>query len=267
MDIFLSIFLGFLQGATEFLPISSSGHLVLAERVLGIEEAGLTFDVMLHLGTLAGLLLYFRTDFLEMGKAFWPRSAGEHVQFSRKIALYICLATIPAVAVGLVFGSEAETIWRSPLLVASTLSIFGLLLLIADIKGRHSRDFFTITLTDILFIGMAQAVAIVPGVSRSGITITVALFLGLQRTAAARFSFLLSAPIILGAGIYNLPAILRQGLEGDRLVFYGVGFLSAAISGYLFISFLLRFVQTRSLAPFAYYRFGLAGLILLFTII
>jgi undecaprenyl-diphosphatase len=267
MNLVLSIFLGFLQGATEFLPISSSAHLVLAERVLGIAEAGLSFDVMLHLGTLGGLLLYFRTDFLEMGKAFWPGTAGEHVQFSRRITLYICLATLPAVLAGVTFGSEAETTWRSPLLVAVTLSAVGLLLLIADMKGKRSRDFFAITLTDSLLIGLAQAVAIIPGVSRSGITITVGLFLGLQRTAAARFSFLLSAPIILGAGIYNLPAILRQGIEGDRLIFYAAGFLSAAISGYLFISILLRFVKTRSLAPFAYYRFGLAALILLFSII
>jgi undecaprenyl-diphosphatase len=267
MDWFHAILLGFLQGATEFLPISSSGHLVLAEKVLAVTEAGLVFDVALHLGTLAGLLVYFRRDFLEMGRAFRSGPKDERALFSRQMAFYICLGTLPAVAAGLLFGSEAETSWRSPLLIAFTLSSIGFLLLVADRKGKRTRDFLAITLGDILIIGMAQAVAIVPGVSRSGITITAGLFLGLKRTAATRFSFLLSAPVILGAGVYNLSDIIRQGLDGGMIGFYGAGFLAAAVSGYVFIAFLLQFVQTRSLAPFAYYRFGLAALVFLMSVI
>jgi undecaprenyl-diphosphatase len=263
MDWITSLFFGFLQGATEFLPISSSGHLVLAHRVFGVEEVGLAFDVALHLGTLVGLVIYFRNDFLHMARSLLNRNLDEEGIFSRNLFIYICIATLPAVLAGVVFGSEAETSWRSPILVAFTLAGVGLLLLIADKKGKCSRKFTALTVKDILLIGLAQALAIVPGVSRSGITIIAGLFLGLERAAAARFSFLLSAPVILGAGIYNLPTIFRQGLEGGMLVSYLTGFIMAAVSGYCFIAFLLKYVRTRSLAVFAYYRFGLAALVLL----
>ena len=263
MEYLPSILLGLLQGATEFLPISSSGHLVLAHSVFGVEEVGLAFDVALHLGSLVGLVIYFRSDFLQMAKTLVTRNLDEEGRFSRSLFIYICVATIPAVLAGVVFGSEAETSWRSPLLVAFTLAGVGLLLLIADKKGACSRKFAALTFKDILLIGLAQALAIVPGVSRSGITIITGLFLGLERAAAARFSFLLSAPVILGAGIYNLPAIFQQGLAGGMFGYYLAGFIMAAVSGYCFIAFLLQYVRTRSLAVFAYYRFVLAALVLL----
>ena len=264
MNLFYAIFLGLLQGATEFLPISSSGHLVLAESFLGIEEGGLAFDVALHLGTLLGVIIYFRRDFTMMFTAVVkPRILGEEARSQRLLALYICLGTIPAVVAGYLLKDAAETVFRTPVFIAGSLAGAGLLLLLADKLGKHQRSMKTLGLADAAVIGLAQALALMPGVSRSGITMTAGLMRGLNRMSAARFSFLLSAPIILGAGIYNLPAIIRQGSEPGQQSFYLAGFLAAALSGYLVIAFLLRFVQSHSFAVFAYYRFVLAGLVLL----
>jgi len=268
MNLFYSVFLGLLQGATEFLPVSSSAHLVLAEAFVGLEQTGLPYDVALHLGTLAAILIYFRHDFLLMTKSlFQSGEPAEDLPFHRKMVFYLGIGTVPAVIAALLFGQAAETALRSPLSVAAMLSGFGLLLLLADKFGRRTRQLKGLILTDCLLIGLAQALAIMPGVSRSGVTITAALLLGLRRMDAARFSFLLSAPVILGAGVYNLPEIISQGLAADQLAFYLSGFLASMISGYLFISFLLRFVQVRSLAVFAYYRFLLAALVSLTVIL
>jgi undecaprenyl-diphosphatase len=265
MNLFNAIFLGLLQGATEFLPISSSGHLALAEYFLGIQEAGLSFDVALHLGTLLGVMIYFRRDFILMFQAFVRPHSGreEDNQHHRHLFLCICVGTIPAVVAGFLLKDAAETVFRTPVLIASTLAGAGLLLLLADTLGRLQRSIKTVGLADAVVIGLFQALALMPGVSRSGITMTAGLMRGMNRMAAARFSFLLSAPIILGAGIYNLPGIIRQGSEPGQLVFYLAGFAAAAVSGYLVIAFLLRFVQSHSFAVFAYYRFVLAGLVLL----
>ena len=257
MNFFYAIFLGLLQGATEFLPISSSGHLALAESFLGIKEGSLAFDVALHLGTLLGVIIYFRRDFSVMFIAVVkPRVLGEEAIKQR-------LLTIPAAVAGYLLKDAAETIFREPILIAGTLAGAGLLLLLADKLGKHKRSMKHIGLADVAVIGLAQAFALIPGVSRSGITMTAALMMGWNRMSAARFSFLLSAPIILGAGIYNLPAIIRQGSEPGQSGFYLAGFVAAAVSGYLVIAFLLRFVQTHSFAVFAYYRFVLAALVLL----
>jgi undecaprenyl-diphosphatase len=264
MNFFYAIFLGLLQGITEFLPISSSGHLALTESFFGIEEAGLAFDVALHLGTLFAVIIYFRRDFTKMFTALVrPQALGEQARSQRFLALYICLGTIPAVVAGYLLKDAAETVFRTPFLIAGTLAGAGLLLLLADKLGRHQRSMKNLGLADVAVIGLSQAVALMPGVSRSGITMTAGLMMGLNRMAAARFSFLLSAPVILGAGVYNLPAIIRQGSEPGKLGFYLAGFLAAAVSGYVVIAFLLRFVQSHSFAVFAYYRFVLAGLVLL----
>ena len=263
MNLFSAIFLGLLQGATEFLPISSSGHLALAEYFLGIKEAGLSFDVALHLGTLLGVVIYFRRDFILMFKALVKPHSDQEESRHRYLFLYICIGTIPAVVAGLLLKDAAETIFRTPVLIASTLAGAGLLLLLADKLGKLQRSIKTMGFADAVIIGLFQALALMPGVSRSGITMTAGLMRGMNRMAAARFSFLLSAPIILGAGIYNLPAIITQGSEPGQLTFYLAGFVAAAVSGYLVIAFLLRFVQTHSFAVFAYYRFVLAGLVLL----
>lgn len=264
MNFFYAIFLGLLQGITEFLPISSSGHLALVESFLGIEEAGLTFDVALHLGTLVGVIIYFRRDFILMFRALVKlRQLSAEERSQRLLALYVCLGTIPAVIAGYVLKDAAETVFRAPVLIAGTLAGAGLLLLLADKWGTHQRPMKSLGIIDVVIIGFAQAIALVPGVSRSGITMTAGLMRGLNRMSAARFSFLLSAPVILGAGVYNLPAIIRQGSEAGQQGFYLAGFIAAAVSGYLVIAFLLRFVQSHSFAVFAYYRFVLAGLVLL----
>ena len=263
-----AVLLGLLQGATEFLPISSSGHLALVEYFLGIKEAGLVFDIALHLGTLLGVLIYFRRDFIMMFTALvFPRKLGEEARDQRLLLLHICLGTIPAVAAGYFLAGAAESTFRSPLLISGTLVGGGALLLLADKMGQHIRGMKSIGLKDVAVIGLSQAFAIIPGVSLSGITMTSGLFVGLNRMSAARFSFLLSVPIICGAGIYNIPAIIRQGAGPGMQEFYLAGFFAAAVSGYLVIAFLLRFVQSHSFAVFAYYRFILAGLVLLTQIL
>jgi len=261
MEILSALLLGLLQGATEFLPVSSSGHLILVESWFNIQEAGLTFDVGLHLGTILAVLAYFRKDFIGMASSLLPGQNSSEAVANRRILFLIVMGTIPAGVAGVLLNDIAETLFRSPLLVSGTLAGFGLLLLLADKMGSHHRSFTSLALSDAMIIGCAQAMALVPGVSRSGITMTAALFLGLARPDAARFSFLLSAPIILGAGLIHLPDILKQGAQTAQPYFFLTGFLAAAVSGYFFIAFLIRFLEKRSLAIFAWYRVLLAALI------
>ena len=267
MNFMHAIFLGLLQGVTEFLPISSSGHLALVEHYFGIEGAGLAFDVALHLGTLLGVILYFRRDLMMMLTAIaLPRKLGEESKGQRLLALYIGFGTMPALIAGYFLIDAAETVFRSPYLIAGFLAGAGVLLLLADNMGRHLRGIKSIGMTDVAVIGLSQAFALMPGVSRSGITMTAGLARGLNRMSAARFSFLLSVPIIFGAGLYNLPAIISQGGEPGQQGFYLAGFVAAALSGYFVIALLLRFVQSHSFTVFAYYRFVLAGLVLMIQI-
>jgi len=264
MNIFTAAIFGIIQGATEFLPISSSGHLALAHYFFGAKEAGLTFDVALHLGTLLAIVIYFRDDFRQMGKAVLGLNPEkDEAKRLRTMAGYICLATLPGVAAGLLLGEPAEKYFRHPAMVAAVLAGAGLLLLIADQASKRVHDFGKITLLDALLIGLAQACAIIPGVSRSGSTITCGLALGLTRQAAIRFSFLLSAPIIFGAGVYKLPEIIAQGQMGGQSALFATGFLASAISGYLFITFLMHYIRARSFAIFAYYRFLAAALVII----
>ncbi|MGV1100170.1 undecaprenyl-diphosphatase UppP [Thiovibrio sp. JS02] len=262
MNLLEAAIFGIIQGATEFLPVSSSGHLALAHYFFGSKDTGLAFDVALHLGTLLAILIYFRDDFLEIAKALLglnrdPKEAGR----LKGMAFYICIATIPGALAGLLFGELAEKSFRHPAMVAVALSVAGILLLAADRLGKRQREFKGITLRDALLIGFSQAFAIIPGVSRSGITITSSLSLGLTRQAAVRFSFLLSAPIIFGAGVHEMPKIIETGLLTDQLGIYSTGFVASAVSGYLFIAFLMQFIRARSFAIFAYYRFLLSFLV------
>ncbi len=261
MNLLYAAFLGILQGATEFLPVSSSGHLALAESFFRIEEAGLPFDVALHMGTLIAILIYFRRDLGELLLAFVSRSHDAETTRQRRMGWYIVLGTVPAVAAGLLLEHAAEHYLRGPATVAFFLSVAGFFLWLAEKKGGKSRSFSAITLRDALLIGICQAFALVPGVSRSGSTITAGLFLGLSRSASAKFSFLLSAPIIFGAGVYKIPKIFSQGLDRNEILFYLTGFFAAALSGYAVIALLMRFVRTRSLAVFAYYRFALSAVV------
>ncbi|MFH1021610.1 MAG: undecaprenyl-diphosphate phosphatase, partial [Pseudomonadota bacterium] len=196
-------------------------------------------------------------------RALLPGRAGSGAAAQQRLFWYIVIGTVPAVVFAVLFGDFVESRLRSPLSVAAMLAAGGLLLLAAERFGKHARQMGTLTLADVLLIGFCQALALVPGVSRSGITMTACLLLGIDRPGAVRFSFLLSAPVILGAGVYNLPEIVQHGLNNGQLPFYLSGFFAAAVSGYAVIAFLLTFVRTRSLAPFAYYRFILAGAVLL----
>ncbi len=249
-----AVFLGILQGITEFLPISSSGHLILAESFLKVSGANLVFDVFLHLGTLLAVLIFFAKDWKEM--LFPP--AGR----SRKLLFYILLATVPGALAGFFLEGLVEAHFRQPERVALMLAVMTLPLLLAELLGPRKLSLEGLNLPKALAIGCAQGLAVIPGTSRSGITMSCGLFVGLTREAAARFSFLLSAPIIAGAGFYETLKLFHHG--GHIAGPYISGFLGAFISGYLVIAWLLKFLRTHSFYPFIIYRLALAALVYVF---
>lgn len=260
MNLLEAMVLGLVQGLGEFLPISSSAHLVLVPWLFGWTDPGLTFDVALHLGTLVAVVIFFWKDWWVLltaglkgigtrdGRLFW----------------YLVMATIPGAAIGFILEDKAETVFRTPLLIAVMLIVMGIGLYWADRHGRKQVAMEDINLKTSLLIGFSQALAIIPGVSRSGITMTTGLLLGLTREDAARFSFLLSTPIILGAGLVKFPKILSNPAMID--VNFVVGMVISAIVGLISIGFLLRYVQTKDFRPFAWYRFALGGVIILFAL-
>jgi len=253
-----AVFLGALQGATEFLPVSSSGHLVLAEYFLGIEEASLAFDVTLHLGTLFAVLAYFRKEWIGMLASLLPGISGTGKD-GRLLAL-VLVATIPGALFGLLLEGLSSTVLRTPWVVVITLGGVALLLFLGERLATHRRTFSDFGWRAAVCIGSAQALAIVPGVSRSGITMTAALLLSFERTAAARFSFLLSAPIIAAAGLYEGLKFWRG--SGEALtVCYLWGFLAAAVSGYAVIAFLMRYLARHTFYVFVWYRLVLAAVV------
>jgi len=255
-----ALFLGIVQGITEFLPISSSGHLALLEHYLKAPGGGLGFDILLHLGTLAALLLYFRRDWLEMGHAFISPSRYNRPQ--RRMLFYLIVAVIPGALAGVLLEKKAETLFRQPARIAILLGSVGLLLILAEKLARHRRPLDSLRLGDAFLIGLSQALAIMPGVSRSGITMTMALFLGFNRRSSAHFSFLLATPIIAGAGLHHLPKWLKAPPEGLTFLAAALGFLGAVIASYLTIKYLLRFLQHHTFYPFAVYRLLLASVVL-----
>jgi undecaprenyl-diphosphatase len=278
MDDFLkAVVLGIIQGLTEFLPISSSAHLILVPWLFGWETSGLTFDVALHLGTSAAILAYFWRDWvdlaLELIRGIRERSLFGNAQ--RRLAWFLFIGTLPAVVAGLLLEDYIKTTLRSPLIPVVTLVGFGILLYYADRKSRQSRSLDQFRWGDCFWIGMSQALALVPGVSRSGITISAAMVRDASRIAAARFSFLLSTPVIVGAGVLQgwhlLAATLHPGaavvgpdvgstaVKWDVLI---VGISSAAITGFLCIRYFLRYLQTNNLVPFVIYRIVLAAVVL-----
>jgi undecaprenyl-diphosphatase len=258
-----AIVLGIIQGLTEFLPISSSGHLILAEWATGWKGElmnSLTFDVALHVGTLAAVLWYFWRDWLHLGKAVLRVVQGRAQAYEARLVWYIVLATVPAVIFGLTLEHTVETIFRNPLLVASALAAGSLVLWLADRYSTRSRHLGDMTLPHALFVGVAQAFALVPGVSRSGITISAALAAGYRREDSARFSFLLSTPVIAGAAFHKAGHITFQGHAAWGCI---LGTLSSAVVGYLAIRFLIRYVERHSMNVFVWYRLVLAGLVVL----
>ncbi|NPA49487.1 MAG: undecaprenyl-diphosphatase UppP [Thermodesulfobacteria bacterium] len=249
MTHFEALFLGVLQGVTEFLPISSSGHLVLAEKFFAIEGGGLAFDVFLHLGTLLAVLIYFWRDWQKM---LLPQTDPQH----RKLLFYLIVATIPGALAGFFLEDLVANHFRTPHRVAFQLAIMSLPLLVAEIFSRKDRTLAEINLPQALLIGTAQGLAVLPGTSRSGITMATGLLLGFKREAAARFSFLLSAPIIAGAGCYEALKVLKEG--ASLSLPYLTGFLAAFVSGFFVIAWLLRFLRTHTFYPFVVYRLLLA---------
>ncbi len=262
-----AIVLGIVQGLGEFLPISSSGHLVALPQLLGWGDHPLQFDIALHLGTLVPLLVYFWRDWVAMALALVGLGSGStaarHQQ--RRMALILIAACVPAAIFGILLEEKAETVFRSPLLVAFTLSFFGLLMLIVDRNYRGKRSLDDTRMRDGMLIGAAQVLALVPGVSRSGSTITAGLMCGLSREASARFSFMLSAPIVAGAVLVGLRKMLHGLPAGESLAAGPViaGVTAAMFVGFAVIPLLLSYLRQRDLRVFVYYRWLLAGFIVL----
>jgi undecaprenyl-diphosphatase len=250
-----ALILGIVQGLTEFLPISSSGHLVLLPAALRWDSPTLVFDATVHLATLIAVIAVFWRDVGTLIAAWWKGVWGGKPlkTIESRIAWWIIVGTIPGVLAGVLLESTFESLFSEPRAVGGFLLATALLLVLADILGKRQRGFLDITWWDGLLIGVGQAASISPGLSRSGTTISVGMYCGLSREAAARFSFILAIPIILGAGLVNLVELVRQGnisAEAPALV---IGFLAAAISGYAAIRFLLAYLRKRPLYPFAIY--------------
>jgi undecaprenyl-diphosphatase len=245
ISIFQAIILGTVQGLTEFLPVSSSAHLILVPWLLRWRDPGLAFDVVLHLGTLLALLAYYWRDWLDMGM-----SLADGRAIPRRLLFLLIVASVPGAIIGVLLEKQAETIFRSPALIAATLALMGIALWAGDSIGSKKRKMEDITFVDALLIGLSQALAIIPGVSRSGATITTSRLLGIDRPDAANFSFLMATPIIAGAGLLEARKLLHAGLTADL----GWGFVASAIFSLLAIVGLLRFVRTHSYRPFAIYR-------------
>jgi undecaprenyl-diphosphatase len=275
--------LGLVQGLTEFIPISSSAHLVIVPWLFGWSDpalGSLTFDAALHLGTLCAVVAFFASDWVRLIGAWFRSVFRLRIDDSpdTRMAWYLLLACIPGGIAGVLFEGDVTTSFHvqpiprlSMILMAVALALLGGLLLLADRLGKQKRPFTKIGFVDAVTIGLAQALAIFPGVSRSGATITAGLALGLEREAAARFSFLLSAPIIAGAGIKSLYELANGASSGaiprSELIMFPVGFVVAAVSGFLCIKLLLSFLQRHSTRAFVYYRWALAALVLVVALV
>jgi len=261
MELTHIIWLALVQGLTEFLPVSSSAHLILVPRLLEWPDQGLAFDVAVHLGTLIAVVTFFRRDIVTLFIA-WLSSITQRVMTAEaRLAWGVVLGTIPAGLVGLAFKDVIEVHLRSPLVIAVTTIVFGLLLWLADRRSRLERDEYTLNWQDFLLIGAAQAMALIPGTSRSGITITAGLLLGLTREAAARYSFLLSIPIIVLSGLGVTGDLLGSTAPVDWTTLL-IGTVIAAISAFACIHYFLAYINRMGMTPFVIYRLLLGALLL-----
>ena len=268
LSIFEAIILGLTQGASEYAPISSSGHLILVPWFFGWPLLGgdtdfhKTFDVALHMGTLLGALIYFRHDVGRYLRAWIGTFRRRRIDSSNeRVAWALVVGTIPGVIVGALFDDVIQDTLGEPVLIAVMLAVFGVVLWWVDRRMRSDRSFGTIGVRTGLFLGIAQALALQPGISRSGITMTAARAIGLDRGSAARFSFLLSMPIIAGAGIYKGVGLLDTGFQGYEAQFFW-GFVASAISGFLVIWGLLTYLKRHDYSVFMWYRLGVAAIAL-----
>jgi undecaprenyl-diphosphatase len=259
VTILAAVVLGIVQGLTEFLPVSSSAHLILGRAFFGWDAGalGLAFDVACHLGTLLAVVVFFRAELMQMVAAL-PRIWSVSDPTARLIWL-IVVGTLPTVVAGLLYTHAVEEALRTPLVAAATLVIGGVLMLVAERAGRGVETEQALGPGGALAIGAGQAAALVPGMSRSGTTISIGLFLGLRRDAAARFTFLLSIPAILAAGAKESLELARIGVSADAVTLFAVGMIVSGVVGYLTIRFFLRYLAGHRLDVFAYYRFALAA--------
>ncbi len=260
METLQVIVLAIIQGITEFLPISSSGHLILAPFFFRWPDQGLAFDAAIHIGTLAAIVLYFRVQLGHMASAWLRSLRARELTPDARLGWAVLWGTVPVGLCGLLFSDYIERSFRNPLLVASTLSGYGVLLWLADRLGRRTRDEYAMSWRDAMAIGIAQALALVPGTSRSGVTMTAALSLGLTREAAARYSFLLAVP---GTALAALLECWKMSRAAEAVDWQSVvlGIVLAGLSGFLCIHFLLRFIQRIGMWPFTVYRLALAAFI------
>lgn len=274
MPLLHALILALVQALTEFLPVSSTAHLILTPWLLGWEDHGLLFDIALHLGTLVAVLLYFaktwiRLAFLAIGREVWKPAPGEvdHDLYENPRLMWLLVAaTFPAGIAGLLLKDYVETVFRSPAVIGVMLIVVGLLIAAVERRGGLVRDLDNISFRDAMTVGCAQALALIPGTSRSGITITAAMFLGVTRHSAARFSFLLSTPIILGAGLKAfLDAMEQGGIPAEMHQAFVVGVVASAVFGYAVIAFFLRYLQRATLRVFVYYRVILGIVVLAVT--
>jgi undecaprenyl-diphosphatase len=264
LELLEAVFLGVVQGLTEFLPVSSSGHLLLSQYFLGMDQErfGLSFDAAIHTGTVLAVVWYFWADLLAMARAFLrslPRPNFADVEV--RMAYLILVATVPAAIIGFLFEDFFATQVRSPWVVVFNLVFVGALFLVAEAVGRKTESASKLGPFGAFGVGLAQAAALVPGVSRSGATITCGLFLGLRREEAARFSFLMSVPVTAAAAGLSLAEAAAEGMDGHEAAMFFAGSVSSAVVGYLAIRFLLRFLANHTLRVFAYYRFALAAVV------
>jgi undecaprenyl-diphosphatase len=261
VDLLQIIVLGIVQGLTEFLPISSAAHLILVPKLVGWPDQGLSFDIAVHIGTLAAVVFYFRRELAGMGVDWWLSvSARRHTHNSR-LAWYVLFGTLPVGIFGLLGKSAVETYLRSPLVIAVTTIVFGLLLWVAWRLGSKRRDEHQINIWDALLIGCAQAIALIPGTSRSGITITAGLLRGLAPETAARFSFLLSVPVTALAGMLLIVEVIESG---NALVWRDmfVGAVLSGVSAYLCIHYFLKLINRIGMLPFVVYRLLLGSFLI-----
>lgn len=284
MEIWQAIVLGIVQGLTEFLPISSSGHLIIFPWLLDWESAGLAFDASVHLGTLAAVVVYFRREILRMIAAI-PHALsnpiglllrppqGDHARDAdARLGLLIVVATLPGLVLGVLFEGAIDEFFhteessdRAIATIATMLIVVGLVLYLAERLSKRGKTIGRMAWLDAVIIGFAQALALIPGTSRSGATITAGLFRGLNRADAARFSFLAGMPLILGAGLKSVAEVIQEGMSGHEVALFMAGGVSAAIVGFFTIWGLLRFLERRSTLVFVVYRilFGISLFVLL----
>jgi undecaprenyl-diphosphatase len=266
MSILQAIVLGLVQGVTEFAPISSSGHLILVPWLFGWGLVGdadfnKSFDVALHLGTLVGAVAYFRHEIVRYLIAWVATFNKRRVETDdERIAWAIVIGTLPAIAVGATLESLIQEVLGAPLLVATMLAIFGVVMYVVDRIMSQGRRFSSITISTGFWMGVAQALALQPGVSRSGVTMTAGRLLRLDREAAARFSFLLAMPVIFGAGVYKSLGLVQTGFQGYAAEFFW-GVVASAISGFAVIWWLLRYLRSHNFAIFMWLRLGVAALV------